>query len=463
MLNCFTKLSDEESLSKFLGSTLSSHPTRGEGGEGEGKEEPAFNLPSALSVLRQSSYHTQALYLASRYAQHTEYLQIKIEDLHDGPGALRYIRGLGVVRGAEELGRWGRELLALEAEEGGGTREAMVDVCCGVLAPVSDELEELGGKDAPGGKGMMSYLGYGGPELAAPATNGKATPARSSTPTPQSLPVRKTTLDVIPLPTVDLPSPTLFFPHFTDHPHEFILFLEEVLARRYDRSALVASLGHVEFASGTFEQSRELRGDDEADEGAEGKVLITLFELYLSHPHSPSDPTSADPLQGKALSLLRARAQLPAFNEVQALIISTAFSFPAGFLELWEQIGMYAEIVDWWISTSRDTEGEDGSNSRKVIAALERYSTASPGLVKPVLQYLTSTPSLLSLHEADILRILHEMAGRHDGMGTIEVVRLLGESGLASVGLVREYLRGVLGAERTEMESVCAPSSFLLC
>ena len=74
LLNCYTKLKDEESLKEFI------YPEEG----------IDFDVDIAIKVLRQSGYFGQAAMLADRHADyasnmhlHECYLEIQLEDLKD--------------------------------------------------------------------------------------------------------------------------------------------------------------------------------------------------------------------------------------------------------------------------------------------------------------------------------------------------------------------------------------------
>jgi hypothetical protein len=66
---------------------------------------------------------------------------------------------------------------------------------------------------------------------------------------------------------------------------------------------------------------------------------------------------------------------------------------------------------------------------------------------------LTSSHALLARHEKDLRGVLE----RIDEMGvmpTLEVVKVLGRNGIASVGVVKDWLRDRVKAVRGEVDSV---------
>jgi hypothetical protein len=66
---------------------------------------------------------------------------------------------------------------------------------------------------------------------------------------------------------------------------------------------------------------------------------------------------------------------------------------------------------------------------------------------------LTSSSELLSRHQADVVEILDEIDERRI-MPAIQVVQLLSKNNTASLGLVREYLKRQLLADKEDTESV---------
>lgn len=107
--------------------------------------------------------------------------------------------------------------------------------------------------------------------------------------------------------------------------------------------------------------------------------------------------------------------------------------------------------ADWIdLSTSDPT---NTLYSSRIVSSLRRYGPSQPSLYRTVLSYLTTTSSLLSHHQPDILSILDDI-DEHKIMPPIEVVEILSKNGTASIGLVREFLKKQLLAEKQEIDSV---------
>lgn len=108
-----------------------------------------------------------------------------------------------------------------------------------------------------------------------------------------------------------------------------------------------------------------------------------------------------------------------------------------------------------WIDSSRAAP-TNTSHSAKVIQALQRYGTpATPHLYRMVLRFLTTSSELLSRHQSDIADIL-ETIDEGNILPPIAVVQVLSTNGTASIGLVRDYLKRQLAAEKQEIDSVSA-------
>lgn len=489
LLNCYTKLSDDTALSSFIhSSSTSKGPILPHSTEST-TDEPSFDLETAIRVCRQAGYFEHAVWLAQRYGEHQEYLRIQIEDRADFVDSLRYLRKLGVEVAEDNLLRYGKNLLAAEPA---GTTQLLVDLCCGTLEREDAAVEVAtngNGRKATGDKGYMSYLSYaipGAPQQSAPSpsTSDIVVPAISSSPLPRSAvnnlrsgsvsdsPVNNrrsgissqySTTETLPPASIeeDLPSPRQFFAHFVDHPHEFINFLEAIASRRYGKQldTISPNTAFDGFEAPLVEPRTLTRqntsNEEEKDEQA---VWNALLELYLSHwssttgaEGSEKEIHSRSSLQSKALQLLRARDRVP-YDETQALLVCTASGFTPGVTLLYEQLGMYDDIVRFWIDSSRGANSTP-SDSNKVIQALRRYGSSRPYLYRMVLRYLTTSSELLSRHQGDIVDIL-EVVEREKIIPPIAVIQILSANGTASMGLVREYLKRQLTLEKQEIESV---------
>ncbi|GAA5854596.1 hypothetical protein JCM5353_006524, partial [Sporobolomyces roseus] len=457
LLNCYTKLADDEALSRFIhSSSRSSSPTR-RNTNGEEVDAPPFDLETAIRVLRQASYFSHAIWLAQRYRLHSEYLRISIEDTSDFLGALVYVGDLAKSSKAEEreeaersMKRWGGVLLKWEPRE---TTKVLVEICCGATKQTngdssssrtngSETLDSKEKKRSGGGGGGYEVLDY--------TTSGSIPSTRVTEASPPRV--------ASPEPAEPLPSPRQFFAHFVDHPREFISFLEQVGSRRYGKSLdsikVPKNLSGVDDPLPTPRNLGAFEYGD-ADTRDEQAVWNTLLELYVSPLPAKEGVTEVDEqeraqLQSKAIKVLKSRETVP-YDETQALLVCTTKEFVDGFVLIYELLGMYEDIVRYWIDTSTASPSNT-LYSNRIVSSLRRYGPSQPSLYRTVLSYLTTTSSLLSHHQTDILAILDEVDERKI-MPPVEVIEILSKNGTASIGLVREFLKKQLLAEKQEIDS----------
>ncbi|KAJ2778235.1 Vacuolar protein sorting-associated protein 11 [Coemansia javaensis] len=110
LLNCYTKLRDEERLDRFIHT----------------QEDYQFDVDTAIHVCRQAGFYDQALYLADKFAKTDVYLKLKIEDQGDVAAALEYMCRLDDADVSAYLARFGRTCLGTLPRE---TTKLLVDVC----------------------------------------------------------------------------------------------------------------------------------------------------------------------------------------------------------------------------------------------------------------------------------------------------------------------------------------------
>lgn len=344
LLNCYTKLKDDEAISRFIHSSASDRD----------EDVPPFDLETAIRVLRQAGYFTHAGWLAERYHAHGEYLRIAIEDTNDFAGALNYVRQLarGQVGGdggrdgrdeaEESMKRWGGVLLAHEPDL---TTDVLVEICCG--AEVDEERIRASKFDPSSGAAARKSSTNGGYDVPDDAASTAIPTTTAITTEPTSSP---------------LPSPRAFFAHFVDHPHQFIVFLEQVLQRRFGKS--VDALVPPSSLTGTeapLPAVADLAEPSDVRQGAtrdEQVLWNTLLELYISAAAAArGGDDHGGNFEARAIKLLRCRDQVP-YDETQALLVCTTSGFEEGFVLLYELLGMYEEIVqcEWSL---QDIYGRD--------------------------------------------------------------------------------------------------------
>lgn len=132
---------------------------------------------------------------------------------------------------------------------------------------------------------------------------------------------------------------------------------------------------------------------------------------------------------------------------------------------------MYEDVVRFWMEKEKDEEEEAGDlttiptstgrhPSDEVLSRLHLYGPTHPELYPLVLRFLTSSNGLLARHAADLKDVL-ETIDEERIMPTLEVVQVLSRNGVASVGVVKDWLREKVRGMRVEVESVSSRSVFL--
>ncbi|KAL0580217.1 Vacuolar protein sorting-associated protein 11 [Marasmius crinis-equi] len=501
LLNTYTKLKDVSRLDNFI-KTESKSRTQDSSGDHDAEELP-FDLDTAIRVCRQAGYFDHAGYLAKKYERHEEYLRIQIEDAGRYSDALAYLRKLGVdaptSQAESNLARYGRALLANLPEE---TTQLLIDLCTssGTTLEVIDATTEdtpaaevpksVLGAAAAGGASYLSYLslnrGQSADTATIPAPSIKTVKADSSssvrdetatvkngeagsvTDTPRTSSPPPSIVTAAPAPAVlaatglvgaavgtSRPprvqpakrlSPRLYFAHFVDHMEQFVVFLETVATRRWGQS-VDAEKQAVE-PSPVGDDTEE---DDDEDHKDQIAVWNTLLELYLTLPGisaTPSSPAQTESeMREKAIRILKSKTL--AYDPTHALILCSTHGSTKGLVLLWERLGMYEDVLRFWMD--RDKEGEPEA-SGEVVRHLTLYGSDHPHLYPLVLRFLTSSSELLTKHKDDIGTVVDHI-DREGILPPLGVVQVLSRNGVASVGLVKEWLIRRIKKERDEIQA----------
>ncbi|KZT23981.1 hypothetical protein NEOLEDRAFT_509554 [Neolentinus lepideus HHB14362 ss-1] len=462
LLNTYTKLKDVSRLDSFI--KTESRRTSTLDGE---KDELPFDLDTAIRVCRQAGYFEHASYLAKKYERHEDYLRIQIEDAANYKDALSYLRQLGSEAAEANLARYGRAMLESLPDE---TTQLLIGLCTstGPLSADSDERPSSARQPSPNtGASYLSYLALNRTTAAPPTVSsdnaGTVTPSastikareqpsrrdsgvfegsdsRTSTPGPE----RGPTLSKLMLPTpVKRPSPRLYFAHFVDHLDKFVVFLETVALKRWGQTVDESQIQSVPTVI-------EPPADEDVDKQDQVAVWNTLLELYLSLPSadSPGNNGQSNSLRDKALLVLKS-SKIP-YDSTHALILCSTQQYTPGLLLLWEKMGMYEEVLRFWMD--KDKEGVSSEASGQVIKCLDQYGPANRHLYPLVLRFLTSTPALLSRHASDLGRIL-DYIDNEKIMPPLGVIQVLSRNGVASVGLVKQWLLTRIKESREEVQT----------
>jgi hypothetical protein len=501
LLNTYTKLKDVARLDTFI-KTESTKKKTTEPGE---QDELPFDLETAIRVCRQAGYFDHAAYLAKKYERHEDYLRIQIEDAGNFTDALAYLRKLGaeavcssryhrvfalnITKQAESnLARYGRAMLENLPQE---TTQLLIDLCTstGTLTPPEDSTTSESAIKAPSYLALLALnrnvptpvppvVVTSHPDSATVAPSIRTVrqgdhPVRRETTlveqpvSPPSTPPNGTTtppsapLQPPPPPPVKRLSPRLYFAHFVDHMEQFILFLETVAMKRWGQS-----VDDQTEASLLAPQDQSFLGQEE-DKEDQVAVWNTLLELYLTLPGKLTNSSLVESsLRAKALRVLQS-PDLP-YDPMHALILCSTHRYTPGLVLLWERTGMYEDVLRFWMDKDREGGNSDPDASRKVVECLDRYGPEHPHLYPLVLRFLTSRPEVLQRHREDVKKIIEECVEGPDGdgkgvMSPLGVVQVLSRNGVASVGLVREWLITRVSKARAEIQSVSLSLHFWGC
>lgn len=448
------------------------------GKSGASVDELPFDLDTAIKVCRQAGFFEHATYLAKKWNRHEDYLRIQIEDAEQYGDALRYLRSLGpeAVRRdprddahgqcEENMVLYGRMLLQHEPD---ATTELLVDLCSGQLGkkplvtPITDA--EARGPSGASGPAMLSYLGVNRVAgLFTGDTGSTATAAAPAAIQPNGDEKEKAVAEPENAsdekPTYTPPSPRQYFAHFVDHHEYFIKFLESVAATLWGQ-IVTATNG----ATGARpDRPSDLLDSDDPVVTDQRAVWNTLLELYLASTKSDQAQV-AKAASTRALNLLADREK--PLDPVHAMILCSTAGFTDGLVGLWESMGMYEDVLRFWMDRDRlhdaakangdgkvngTTSPEERTPSDEVLRCLEAYGPTNHHLYPLVLRYLTSSPRVLSRHSAQLPRILATIDEERI-LPPLAVIQLLSRNGVASVGTVKDWLKAKVEETRQDVES----------
>lgn len=263
--------------------------------------------------------------------------------------------------------------------------------------------------------------------------------SRTSTP-PPSTPSNAPTIK--PREIVKRPSPRVYFAHFVDHMEQFVTFLETVAIKRWAQTVDGST-------PPPLAEDEAFTIDEAAEKRDQIAVWNTLLELYLSIPTKTAAEDKK--VKDKALRLLQSES-IP-YDPTHALIVCSTRQFTAGLVLLWERLGMHEDVLRFWMDKDREAGAIAGEASRQVVHYLDLYGPKQPHLYPLVLRFLTSTPELLSRHSKDVEKVV-EVIDEEKIMPPLAIVQVLSRNGVASVGLVRQWLMTKIREAREDIDMV---------
>jgi len=340
------------------------------------------------------------------------------------------------------------------------------------------------GPNASGGGGGARTTG----SHARAATTTGTGHSRSATGTGTPLP-QQTHILLPPEPRRRKISPRLYFALFVDHLEQFVVFLETVAARRWGQtvdeeegvkvatvvSAAVTITGSSSMGVVGQQQQQVLDEEEEVNELVERAdqmaVWNTLLELYLTLPGGDNHPElkkkaqagkqqrrrggilQASVLRKKAINVLK--SEVIPYDPTHALILCSGHGYTDGLVLLWERLGMYEDVIRFWMDKARRADGSDTvpDASDRVVEHLKRYGPSQPRLYLLVLRFLTSTPELLTKHQADVKEIL-EYVDKQGILTPVGMIQVLSRNNVASVGLVKDWLGARIKDAKDEIQNV---------
>lgn len=343
--------------------------------------------------------------------------------------------------------RYGRALLEHLPDE---TTTLLINICVGTFEIENGSMTTPVTKMAAG-PSYLSYLALGRNSITtngdrpspAPTIRDPQTSKENATPRREpSIALREPSRADSPQQSVanthippKLPSPRLYFSHFVDHIIHFVRFLESIALKRWGQSIDLT----------VNNDTPDETGEDLTEQAA---VWNTLLELYLTL-FSDSPREDAKPLQEKIVKLLR-NSGLP-YDQIHALIVCSTRQFTPGLVLLWEKMGMYEDIMRFWMQLER--EDNDSEASSQVLHHLKLYGPSHPHLYPLVLRFLTSSERLLNRHMTDLTEVLDHI--HNEGiMPPLGIIQVLSRNGVTTVGLVKQWLMSRIQESREEIQAV---------
>ena len=400
LLNCYAKLKDTEKLDAFI----------------KAPGELKFDLDTAITMCRQGGYFEQAAYLATKHGENELVVDILIEDSKNYKEALEYISRLEPEVAYPNLMRYARVLLEYCPEE---TTRVFVDIYTGQYMPKQDIVVTAEGQPQSKSGAFQNLSAL----LPLPYMN-RAAVGSPGLAIEQTATVADTIVDadVKPLPaTYSIPNPRTAFSSFIVHPTEFIVFLEALICQK------------------------NLEPLDRAD------LSTALFEMYLESANSPTtSPSIKQNLQEKAKALIMSPGQVSqpddsSIDTSNVLLLSSLSQFPAGTTLVRERANMYTDIFRSFAS-AKDSSG--------AISALRKYGPEDPALYTLALSYFSSSPAILSEPgvKDELQRVLHRI-DQQNLMAPLQVVKVLSQGGVVTMGIVKSYLADNIARERKEIQT----------
>lgn len=356
-----------------------------------------FNFSLIINLFKECGFYSQVLRLLYKLNQPNLIVEIQLYDLNKPKLALNYMKTLKIDDLLLILIDQSKKLLDSYPIE---TTELLINVFTGkyqttessqgpsTTAPEGKtEDDEKGGEsmiELTNYKAFLNYLTLRGGDSA----NEKTEEASSNlTKEPTYLP----------------PKPNLIYSSFTNHPHEFVIFLE-------------ACIEALDKYQGNLMDKKE--------------VLITLLEMYLSL----NKKTDESGWLEKAQSIIDQYGDL--LDDDSLLLLSHLYNFKPGEIKAREDNGD-EEGIFMSYKIDEDVEG--------CFKVLQKYGQSKPQLYKMMLEFIVSKREIYEKVNYDDIQEILQQIKKFKLLDPLELINLLNgsesnDNEFVTFGIVKDYL-----------------------
>ena len=367
-----------------------------------------LNFPLIINLFKECGFYSQVLRLLYKLNQPNLIVEIQIYDLNKPKLALNYMKTLKIDDLLLILIDQSKKLLDSCPIE---TTELLINVFTGKYQAIEStqgpSTSSQDGKTADDEKGrekmteltnykaFLNYLTLRGGD----SETEKAEKEESfNTKEPTYLP----------------PKPNLIYSSFTNHPHEFVIFLE-------------ACIEALERYQGNLMDKKE--------------VLITLLEMYLSLNKRTNEQEWLD----KAQSIIDQYGDL--LDNDSLLLLSHLYNFKPGEMKAREANGD-EEGIFMSYRIDEDVEG--------CFKVLQKYGQVKPQLYKMMLEFIVSRREIYEKVNHDDIQAILQQIKKFKLLDPLELISLLdgGDSSdheFVTFGIVKDYLLQYFTAQEQEI------------
>ncbi|OZJ06318.1 hypothetical protein BZG36_00723 [Bifiguratus adelaidae] len=446
LINCYAELKDNARLEEFIKAK---------------DENMTFDVETAIRVCKESGFYDYAVFLAAKFEQNDLYMDILMENKVDYEAAIKFIRKQTPSDASRYLLSYGKKILHSAPLP---TTQLFIDLCTGHLKLESRPPSRA---QSPTKNPLTQHLGmhtlaqFTFPRMDSTKKT-QQSPERAISPSgevkspksPEAVgsPVSDDADTGFKQPAAwsEQTSVSKFTALFVERPDCLLAFLEEVKQRKFPEGSFIPPPE----ANGSMNGSIPYV-EDSADQGRERErltIFTALFELYLMNERVLVDDYATLILRNddgtlkevsktdkaynahlercktKAMTLLK-NATLP-YDMNQALVLCHLKDFEEGIVYINERMEQYTDILRHFM---------DKGDTKQVVASLQKYGSKDPSVYTLTLSYFTSTPEILEQCKDQLLHAIH-LIDAEDLLPSLEILKSLGQSSVATVELVSDYL-----------------------